>query len=136
MATTFLATEFFNYVENLWQLDTLPYSSKKLVTRSQSNEEAMNLLEAKTTTVKVEGAHIYATLLLHVSNMLTLTAQPEALLPSLHGTEKHLSRDPVKAEAYQVEIMKLERGGYTTRVSQKQAITSKESWFIPYHMVI
>ncbi|KAJ8410828.1 hypothetical protein AAFF_G00187850 [Aldrovandia affinis] len=64
-----------------------------------------------------------------------LTAPPEAALSTLRGTEKHLSRDPVKAEAYRAEIMKLEKTGYATRVSPEKARTSKESWFIPHHLV-
>lgn len=41
----------------------------------------------------------------------------------------------MKAEAYQAEIMKLKEAGYTTRISQEQVKTSKESWFIPHHLV-
>ncbi|KAJ8410823.1 hypothetical protein AAFF_G00187800 [Aldrovandia affinis] len=103
------AAELFKQVEKLWQLDTLPYRSERLVTRSRRDQEATNLLEAKTTRVEVEGVLRYATPLLRVSNMPMLTAPPEAALSTLRGTEKHLSRDPVKAEAYRAEIMKLRR---------------------------
>lgn len=75
--------------------------------------------------MEVEGA---CTPLLHVSDMLTLTLQPTAVLSRLRGTEKCLSRDTEKAEAYQVEITRPEKMGYTTRVGQ--ARTSKEFWFI------
>ncbi|KAJ8403170.1 hypothetical protein AAFF_G00353870 [Aldrovandia affinis] len=135
LATTSQAAELFKQVEKLWQLDTLPYRSERLVTRSRRDQEATNLLEAKTTRVEVEGVLRYATPLLRVSNMPTLTAPPEAALSTLRGTEKRLSRDPVKAEAYRAEIMKLEKTGYATRVSPEKARTSKESWFIPHHLV-
>lgn len=41
--------------------------------------------------------------------MSMLTVPPEVVLPSLRGAEKCLSRDPVKAEAYQIEMVKLEK---------------------------
>ncbi|KAE8291494.1 hypothetical protein D5F01_LYC11102 [Larimichthys crocea] len=135
VSTTSPAAELFNQVEKLWQLDTLPYRNEKLVTRSRRDQEAMNLLEAKTRRVEVDGVLRYATPLLRVSNMPTLTAQPEAVLPSLRSTERRLGRDPVKAEAYQAEITKLKKAGYASRISQEQAKTSKESWFIPHHLV-
>lgn len=135
IATTSPAAELFKQVENLWQLDNLPYRNEKLVTRSRRDQDAINLLEAKTTRVEVEGVLRYATLLLHVGNMPMLTARPETVLPSLRGTEKHLSRDPAKAEAYQLEMVKLEKAGYATRVGHEQVKTSKGSWFIPHHLV-
>ncbi|KAJ8410827.1 hypothetical protein AAFF_G00187840 [Aldrovandia affinis] len=55
LATTSQAAELFKQVEKLWQLDTLPYRSERLVTRSRRDQEATNLLEAKTTRVEVEG---------------------------------------------------------------------------------
>ncbi|KAJ8366331.1 hypothetical protein AAFF_G00361240 [Aldrovandia affinis] len=74
LATTSQAAELFKQVEKLWQLDTLPYRSERLVTRSRRDQEATNLLGED-----------------HESG------------------EKRLSRDPVKAEAYRAEIMKLRR---------------------------
>ncbi|XP_047440328.1 uncharacterized protein LOC125007645 [Mugil cephalus] len=67
--------------------------------------------------------------------MLILTVHPEAVLPSLCSTERHFDRDPVKAEAYQVDITKLKKAGYVSEVSREQVKTSKESWFIPHHLV-
>lgn len=135
VTSTSPTAELFNQVEKLWQLDTLPYRNEKLVTRSRRDQEAMNLLEAKTRRVEVDGVLRYATPLLRVSNMPILTAPPEAVLPSLRSTEKRLGRDPVKAQAYQAEIMKLEKSGYASRISQEQVKDSKESWFIPHHLV-
>ncbi|XP_035990493.1 uncharacterized protein LOC118562319 [Fundulus heteroclitus] len=135
MSTMSPAAELFNQVEKLWQLDILPYRNEKLVTRSRRDQEAMNLLEAKTRRVEVDGVLRYATPLLRVSNMPTLTAQPEAVLASLRSTEKRLSRDPEKAEAYQAEIAKLKKAGYVSEVSQEPEKTSNESWFIPHHLV-
>ncbi|KAJ8351044.1 hypothetical protein AAFF_G00158540 [Aldrovandia affinis] len=80
LATTSQAAELFKQVEKLWQLDTLPYRSERLVTRSRRDQEATSLLEVKTTRVEVEGVLRYATPLLRVSNMPTLTAPPEAAL--------------------------------------------------------
>lgn len=129
------AADLFNQVEKLWQLDTLPYRSEKLVTRSRRDQEAMNLLEAKTRRVEVDGVLRYATPLLRVSNMPALTAQPEAVLPSLRSTERRQLRDPTKAEAYQAEIGKLKQAGYASKISSAQVKKSSESWFIPHHLV-
>lgn len=130
------AADLFSQVEKLWQLDTLPYRSEKLVTRSRRDQEAMNLLEAKTRRVEVEGVFRYATPLLRVSNMPVLTAQPEAVLSSLRSTEKRLVRDPAKAEAYQAEIVKMKEAGYAAKISSDQVKSSRESWFIPHHLVM
>ncbi|KAI3370007.1 hypothetical protein L3Q82_024436, partial [Scortum barcoo] len=116
VSTTSPAAELFKQVEKLWQLETLPYRNEKLLTRSRRDQEAMNLLEAKTRRVEVDGVLRYAT-------------------PLLRHREKRLGRDPVKAEAYQAEIMKLKKAGYVSRISHEQVKTSKESWFIPHHLV-
>ncbi|XP_027861387.1 uncharacterized protein LOC114137071 [Xiphophorus couchianus] len=128
-------SDLSSQVERLWQLDIMPYRSEKLVTRSRREEQAMKLLEAKTTRLDIEGVHRYATPLLRVSDMPTLQVPPVAVLPSLRGTEKRLNRDPVKAKAYQAEITKLIAAGYVREVSEEKMRASRESWFIPHHMV-
>lgn len=70
-------------VERLWQLDVLPYRREKLVTRSRQDQEAVRLLEAKTTQVKVDGIQRYATPLHRVKNMPQLQAPKEAVLANL-----------------------------------------------------
>ncbi|KAK7880057.1 hypothetical protein WMY93_033275 [Mugilogobius chulae] len=113
----------------------LKQKSEKLVTRSLREQQAMSLLEAKTTRVNVAGTSRYATPLLRVNNMPTLSVPQEATLPSLRGTERRLSRDPGKAAAYKTEITKLVAAGYVKEVSEEELRSSSESWFIPHHMV-
>lgn len=135
LSTASPQSELHSQVERLWQLDTLPYRSEKLVTRSRREAHAMRLLEAKTTRLNVEGVNRYSTPLLRVSDRPTLWVPPEAVLPNLRGTEKRLSRDPEKAKAYQAEMTKLIAAGYVREVSEEEIRASKESWFIPHHMV-
>ncbi|XP_023811839.1 uncharacterized protein LOC110015208 [Oryzias latipes] len=135
LSTVSPQAELFSHIEKLWQLDTLPYRSEKSVTRSRKEKEAVNLLEEKTIRVNVDGIHRYATPLLRVSHMPTLKVSPEAVLPSLRSTEKRLSRDPEKARVYQAEMTKLITAGYVREVTEEEVRTSKESWFIPHHMV-
>lgn len=127
--------ELLQSVERLWQLDVLPYRSEKLVTRSRQDQEAVRLLEAKTTRVDVDGIQRYATPLLRVKNMPLLQAPKEAVLANLRSTERRLRRDPQRAAAYCAEIGKLENAGYAVKVSEDELSKSAESWFIPHHMV-
>lgn len=48
-------TEMMKNVQRLWQIDVLPSRSDKLVVRSKEDQEAIELLEAETTRVDVEG---------------------------------------------------------------------------------
>ena len=122
-------------VEKLWQLDVIPYRSEKLVTRSRQDQEAVHLLETKTTHVEVGGIQRYATPLLGVKNMPQLCAPKEAVLANLRSTERRLLQDPQRAAAYGAEIAKLEKAGYAVKVPDDELNTSAESWFIPHHMV-
>ncbi|XP_026110661.1 uncharacterized protein LOC113084551 isoform X2 [Carassius auratus] len=112
-----------------------PIRSEKLVTRSRQDQEAVRLLEAKTTRVDVDGIQRYATPLLRVKNMPLLQAPKEAVLANLRSTERRLRRDPQRAAAYCAEIGKLENAGYAVKVSEDELSKSAESWFIPHHMV-
>ncbi|KAI2647359.1 DNA polymerase II large subunit [Labeo rohita] len=58
------SNELFKNVQQLWQLDVLPYKNEKLVTRSKQDQEAINLLEAKTKRIDINGIQRYATPLL------------------------------------------------------------------------
>ncbi|CAM4718193.1 unnamed protein product [Leuciscus chuanchicus] len=101
------SVELFSQVERLWQLDTLPFKSDRLVTSSRQDKYSVDLLEAETIRVEVNGVHRYATPLLRVPNM-----------PKL-----------------QEEIKKLEIAGYATKIDSCEADSSEESWFLPHHMV-
>lgn len=85
-------------------------SLPELVTRSRQDQEAVHLLEAKTTRGDVEGIQGYATPLLRVNSVLQLHAHKEAVLAILHGTERRLLGDPQRAEAEQ-----LEKAGHAVR---------------------
>lgn len=51
-------------VEKLWQLNTLPQRSKKMVVHSKQDQKAIHLLETKTIRILVDGVQHYATPLL------------------------------------------------------------------------
>ncbi|XP_058508983.1 uncharacterized protein LOC131475122 [Solea solea] len=134
-ATVSPTSELFKNVERLWQIDTLPYTSEKQVTRSKQDQQALNLLQTSTVRVNVEGVQRYATPLLRRANSTTLQASMEAVLPSLRATERRLAKDPQRAEVYCQEIYKLEKMGYVAVVPLEEATSTPESWFIPHHMV-
>ncbi len=129
------SAELHHHMERLWQLDILPYKNEKLVTRSRQDHSAVELLQTKTVRVNINGVHRYATPLLRVQSMPTLSVSPTAVLANLRSTEKRLLRNPAHATAYNSEIQKLEQAGYTTKLSQEVCESSNESWFIPHHMV-
>lgn len=134
-STVVSTSELLKNVERLWQVDTLPYTSEKLVTRSKQDQHALNLLQASTVRIEVEGVQRYATPLLCLSDSTTLHAPMEAVLPSLRSTERRLAKDPQRAEVYCKEIEKLEKLGYVEVVPRETAKSTLESWFIPHHMV-
>ncbi|XP_056336224.1 uncharacterized protein LOC130247068 [Danio aesculapii] len=130
------SNELFRHIEKLWQLDVLPYRSEKLATRSKQDQEAVDLLEAKTTRIDVNGTQRYATPLLRVKDMPKLQATKQAVMPNLRSTEARLAKDPIKSEAYRAEIQRLKEAGYVVEVpDQKLSKKEEESWFIPHHMV-
>lgn len=109
-STVVSTSELLKNVECLWQVGTLPYTSEKLVTRSKQDQQSLNLLQASTVRIEVEGVQRYATPLLRLSDSTTLHAPMEAVLPSLRSTERRLAKDPQRAEVYCKEIEKLETG--------------------------
>lgn len=130
------SNELFRHIEKLWQLDVLPYRSEKLVTRSKQYQEAIDLLEAKTTRIDVNVTQRYATPLLRIKDMPKLHATKQAVMPNLRSTETRLAKDPIKSEAYRAEIQRLKQAGYVVEVpEQKLTEKDQESWFIPHHMV-
>lgn len=134
-ATVSPICELFKNVERLWQIDTLPYTSERQVTRLKQDQLALNLLQTSTVRVTVDGVQGYATPVLRQSNSTTLQASMEAVLPSICSTERRLAKDPQRSEAYCQEIQKLEKMGYIAVVTPEVATSTPESWFIPHHMV-
>ncbi|XP_065118880.2 uncharacterized protein [Paramisgurnus dabryanus] len=122
-------------VEKLWKMDILPFQSEKVLTRSRQDQESIQLLQDKTVRVEVDGVQRYATPLLRVKNMPFLQAPKEAVLPQLRGIENRLERKPDQAAAYQEEIVRLQKAGYIMKLNPKQVKQSKETWYIPHHMV-
>ena len=103
--------------------------------RSRSDQEAVQLLQANTVRVDVDGTLMYATPLPRKKSTPLLRSSPQAVLPMLRGTEKRLSKDPEIAKVYNDEIRKLEDAGYVTRLPSVSLNGSPESWYIPHHLV-
>ncbi len=127
--------ELFGQVERLWQLDTLPYQSEKVVSRSRQDAKAIHILEEKTTRIDVNGVQRYATPLLWKESLPPLNAPKEAVMALLCSTERKLAKDPKRAAAYESEIQKLSQAGYVTPLTSAESDLSSKSWFIPHHMV-
>ncbi|KAL2093214.1 hypothetical protein ACEWY4_010526 [Coilia grayii] len=129
------ADQLRHHVEKLWQMDVLPYRNERMVTRSKQDQEAVDLLEARTVRVDVNGVQRYATPLLRVKDMPCLHTSKEAVLANLRSTERRLLKDPARAASYRSEISKLEQAGYVVKIAEDVLNKSAESWFIPHHMV-
>ncbi|KAK9536064.1 hypothetical protein VZT92_005878 [Zoarces viviparus] len=86
ISTLLLASELLQSVERLWQLDVLPYRTENISIRSRQDQEAVQLLESKTTRADVNGIQRYATPLLRVKNMPQLQACKGTVLANLHST--------------------------------------------------
>ena len=94
-------------VEKLWQVDVLPFRGEKQVTHSREDQQAIDLLELKTTRVNINGDLRYTTPLLRRKNFPVFHAPVEAAMPRLRGSEKRLLKDPESSAAYKAEIEKL-----------------------------
>nr|XP_055076729.1 uncharacterized protein LOC129455971 [Misgurnus anguillicaudatus] len=128
-------SELFRNVEKLWQVDVLPLRNEKEVTRSRQDQEALHILETKTTRVEVDGVLRYATPLLRRKDIPRFEAPKEMVMPSLRNTERSLSKDPERAKAYNAEIQKLVQAGTVKKLSPQVVTQPGESWYIPHHMV-
>ncbi|XP_073718572.1 uncharacterized protein [Misgurnus anguillicaudatus] len=126
--------ELYQHVERLWQIDVLPYNEKVIV-RSKQDQQSYDLLQSATVRVNVNGVLRYATPLLRRTPITLLHADKNAVIPSLRNIERRLAKDPKRAESYCSEIQKLESAGYIAKISAEEANKTKESWFIPHHMV-
>lgn len=114
---------------------SLPYRKDKEVTRSRQDQEAVTLLDKKTTRVDVKGVFRYATPLLRKKDMSHFHAPKEAVMPSLRSTERRLAKDPEKVTAYKAEIKKLIDAGSVLKLQPSELTQDGESWYIPHHMV-
>lgn len=127
--------DLYQHVERLWQLDVLPFRSEKLAIRSKQDQQAVDMLELRTTRVNVEGVLRYATPLIRAKGSPLLKATVDAVMPSLRSTERRLAKDSIKAQIYESEIQKLIDGGCVTRLNPDELDQTSESWFIPHHLV-
>ncbi|XP_048877738.1 uncharacterized protein LOC125747060 [Brienomyrus brachyistius] len=127
--------ELLRNVEKLWEMDTLPYRNEKLLTRSKEDQEAVYLLESRTTRVEVDGTYRYATPLLRRKGMPLFQAPAEAVLPLLRTTERRLAKNPNQAAVYRAEITKLVEAGYIAKLPPEAVRSKEESWYLPHHMV-
>ncbi|KAL0165842.1 hypothetical protein M9458_037686, partial [Cirrhinus mrigala] len=127
--------ELFKNVEKLWQVDVVLFRNEKEVTRSRQDQEAINMLESKTTRVEVDGVLRYATPLLRHKDMPPFQATKEMVMPCLRNTEQCLTKEPERAKAYNVEIQKLTQAGVVKKLNSNEVTESGESWYIPHHMV-
>ncbi|XP_034536205.1 uncharacterized protein LOC117810467 [Notolabrus celidotus] len=130
-----VSDDLYQHVERLWQLDVLPFRSERLAVRSRLDQEAVNILEARTERVKIGDIFRYATPLLRIKDAPPLKATADAVTPMLRSTERRLVKDPARAKVHEAEIKKLIDGGCVTKLSAEEVNGSKESWFIPHHLV-
>nr|XP_054593472.1 uncharacterized protein LOC129160606 [Nothobranchius furzeri] len=128
-------SELQRHVERLWEVDTSPYVNIKTATRSKEDQQAVDLLEQRTTKVEVDGVTRYATPLLRRKDSPLLWASKNTLLPQLRSTERRLAKDPALADTYCQEIHKLEQLGYAKPLPSATVDSSQESWYLPHHVV-
>ena len=135
--TSFLSPseELHQNVERLWKLDTLPFRNNKEVIRSGEDKVAMEQLEQQTIRVNVDGVSRYATPLLRKPNAQALHAPPTAVMALLRATERRLANNAEQAAVYNEEIHKLEKAGYVVKINEEEVSSSKQSWFLPHHLV-
>lgn len=107
----------------MWQLDTLPYTKKKVVTPSRQDQEAISLFES--THVKGDRVLCYVTRLLCKKDMPHFHAPNDAVIPSLRSTERQLAKDPEWIRAYNVEIQKLVQVGSVLKL-ESNALTNEK----------
>lgn len=129
---TCFKSELLKNVERLWQIDTLPYTNEKTVTRSNQDKLALDLLQSKT--VSSSNVMRYATPLLRAPNIPVFHAPKEAVLPCLCATERRLSKDPKMSALYQEELDKLVQSGFVNKIPHEQVDQPIETWYFPHHM--
>ncbi|XP_046564207.1 uncharacterized protein LOC124273037 [Haliotis rubra] len=121
-------------VERLWQLDTLPFTSKQVI-RSKQDKMALEILDSQTTRIEVDGVSHYATPLLRSHDGTRFNARVEAVLPTLKRTERRLKDNSDMARTHNEAIRKLDESGFVKKLTDDEIRDSKESWYIPHHVV-
>lgn len=94
----------------------------------------MQLLEAQTTWVEVDGVMRHATPLPQVPSMPQLYTPKEALLLQLRSTKRRLGKAPKLVAAYIAEVQKLDNACYVVKLDPGAEETTS-SWYIPHHML-
>ena len=122
-------------VQKLWQLETLPPRSIRVVVCSKQDQQAIHQLETQTIRVPVNEVLRYATPLPQADPWLPLKAPKEAALSRLRSCERRLLQNPKQAETYTNEIQKLITAGYVKKLSSSEIADAPESWYIPHHIV-
>lgn len=110
-----LEAELFSNVQKLCQMDTLPYRSEKVITRSKAVRMA------------VRNVQRYATLLLWKNNLSPLQSDKDAVTAHLRRTEKRLLHN-----LHQCTFMNV---GYIAKVTPEKRAEGHCVWYIPHHIV-
>ncbi|XP_046577406.1 uncharacterized protein LOC124285249 [Haliotis rubra] len=121
-------------VERLWQLDTLPFTSKQVI-RSKQDKMALEILDSQITRIEVDGVSHYATPLLRSHDGTRFNARVEAVLPTLKRAERRLKDNSDMARTHNEAILKLDESGFVRKLTDDEIRDSKESWYIPHHVV-
>ncbi|KAL7835515.1 hypothetical protein SRHO_G00278620 [Serrasalmus rhombeus] len=107
MVISSLMAMLFQNVEKLWQADVIPYRNERRVSRSQQEQEVLDLLQAP----------------------------KKAVMPHLQSTVKCLSRGPERPAAYKDKIKKLERAGYVLKLLTDPVTQQEEARSVPHQML-
>ncbi|XP_048259935.1 uncharacterized protein LOC124119260 [Haliotis rufescens] len=121
-------------VERLWKIDILPYTTKQ-VTRSKLDHFAFKTLEDKTVKVTVDSEIHFATPLFRIPDKTVLKTGKESVLENMRRTERRLSKHPDIASIHNEKIQELVVKGYVKLISEEEASSTPESWFIPHHVI-
>ncbi len=119
--------ELVKNVQRLWKIGAIPHKDDKAVTPSKQDQEALKILEAKTIRTEVNGILRLAILLLHQKDIPQLHAPKVSVMHNLRSIEKRLFKDPLKAETYRAEMVKLKKTGAVQEVN-KESTDSDECW--------
>jgi len=125
--------ELMTNIEKLWQVDTLPFKNERGATRSCQDQQALHLLEAKTTCIEVDGVQRYATPLLRKSNLPLFQVSKEAVMLNLRATRRDDSPE-VQIAPPPIARRSISWLG-AVKISVNAHAEQRESWFIPHHMV-
>ncbi|XP_038072123.1 uncharacterized protein LOC119740774 [Patiria miniata] len=120
----------------MWQHDAQMYLDRKQATRSKQDQRAIDLLEAKSTYVNVDGIDRVATPLLWRRDNEVLTCPASAVSPALKRNEQRLQRDPALAVEHSKKIRELKEAGLVRMLTAEEKERNPERhWYIPHHVV-